>query len=116
MKRIGKAISNDGVMALALTWDGARWPKQRLPLKARAFLSSKSSGTSVPAPQKAAKLLADDRVKELRICWVPQLKGGKEVLSEPFQTAAGMRLGFTARKTVRFGDILGVIYRRRRTK
>jgi len=104
------------VIALALTWDGARWPVRTLPPKARAFLKIKlgqSSGDAIPSARKMTKLFADDKIREIRICWVPRLKGGSAALSEPFQTATGTRLAFRSTKTVRFSDILGVIYRRR---
>ncbi len=104
--------SKGAVIAVALTWDGARRPVRTLPPKARAFLTGKSEGVSVPSARKMARLFADDRVREIRVCWVPRLNGGSDVLSEPFQTATGTRIGFRSVKTVRFGDNLGVIYRR----
>jgi hypothetical protein len=93
-------------IALALTWDGARWPIRSLPQKARAFLG----GSAIPSAQATAELFASDRIQQLRICWVPRLKGGPDVLSESFPTQ--MRIGFKATKTISFGDILGVVYRR----
>jgi hypothetical protein len=111
MKRSGKRAAKGSVIALALTWDGARWPARTLPPKARAFLTDQSQ--RAPSGQKLAELFADDRVREIRVCWVPRLKGGGEVLSKPFPTASGTRLAFRSTKTVRFGDVLGVIYRRR---
>ena len=110
MKRPGKTAGT--VIALALTWDGARWPLRTLPAKARAFLAGRSRAAAVPSARKLAELFADDRVREIRVCWVPCLKGGGAVLSEPFQTATGTRLVFQTARTVRFGDVLGVIYRR----
>jgi hypothetical protein len=92
-----------------MTWDGARWPTRSLPPKARAFLAGRAGKT--PTPQRMAALFAANQVKEIRVCWVPRLKGGPDVLSEPFQAPAGKRLGFRSVKTVLFGDILGVIYR-----
>jgi len=100
------------VVALALTWDGARWPARTLPPKARAFLTGPARSAAVPSTRKMAELFADDLVREIRVCWVPRLKGGNAVLSEPFQTPLGTRIGYRSVKTVRFGDILGVIYRR----
>lgn len=100
-------------VALALTWDGARWPARTLPPKARAFLAGKSRASAPPSARKVAQLFAADQIKEIRICWVPRLKGGNDVLAEPFPTPAGLRLGFQPVKTIPFGDILGVIYRRR---
>jgi hypothetical protein len=55
-------------------------------------------------------LLQDGQVKELRICWVPRLKGGTDVLSVPFPMEA--RIEFKATKTVVLDDMLGVIYLR----
>jgi hypothetical protein len=106
MKRPGS------VLALALTWDGARWPVRTLPSAARAFLKGKLPPDAVPSARKMAQLFARDQVRELRICWVPRLKGGNTVLSYPFQTPAGTRIAFQSVKTLRLGDILGVIYRR----
>jgi len=114
MKHSGKGIPGSRVIALALTWDGARWPAHLLPLKARAFLGKKSPGVFTPTSREAAQLFSNDRVKEIRICWVPRLKGGREALSESYQTASEMRLAFQPAKTRRMGDILGVIYRRQR--
>ena len=117
MRRSGAKASAGRVFALALTWDGARWPKRTLPPKARDFLkikSGQSQGSAAPSARKLAELFADDQVSEVRICWAPCLKGGEEVLSEPFETPAGNRIGFESAKTVRFGDVLGVIYRRSR--
>jgi hypothetical protein len=111
MKHPGKPANKDSVIALALTWDGARWPARTLPPKARAFLARRSG--KIPSARKMAELFADDQVREIRVCWVPRLKGGSAVLSEPFQTPAQTRIGFRAAKTVRFGDVLGVVYRRR---
>jgi hypothetical protein len=51
-------------------------------------------------------------VKEIRVCWVPQLSGGKETLSAPFFTLNGKRLAFRMTKSVRWGNLLGVVYRR----
>jgi hypothetical protein len=109
MKRPQKVAG--AAVALALTWDGARWPARTLPPKARAFLAGRSG--KIPSHRKMAELFTDDQIREIRICWVPRLKGGDEVLSEPFPAPAGKRIGFQTVKTLRFGDILGVIYRRR---
>jgi hypothetical protein len=100
-------------IALALTWDGSRWPAGKLPPKARAFLLCKLRNVSVPSTRALSRLLADDQVKEIRLCWVPRLKGGREVLSEPFAAPAGRRIAFRAARTVSFGEVLGVIYQRR---
>ena len=98
------------VISLALTWDGVRWPTKSLPPKARAFLRAKSAKLTTVSAQKATELFSQDEVIECRICWVPRLQGGPHVLSEPFMTPSGKRLGFTARRMVRFGDVLGVVY------
>jgi hypothetical protein len=92
--------------AAALTWDGARFPAQRLPAKARVFL-----GKSTP-PAKLAALIATQNLAELRICWVPRLRGGDDVLTAPFPTPDGKRVPFRLVRTVPFGDIFGAVYRR----
>jgi hypothetical protein len=92
--------------AAALTWDGARFPAQRLPAKARAFL-----GKSTP-PAKLSALIAAQNLTELRICWVPRLRGGDDVLTAPFTAPNGKRVPFRLVRTVPFGDILGAVYRR----
>jgi hypothetical protein len=96
-------------IALALTWDGARWPVASLPAKARSFLRAKGA---VPLSRReVARLLAADAVGELRICWVPRLKGGDDALADVFAAPKGKRVAFRAAKSVRFGDVLGVVYR-----
>jgi hypothetical protein len=97
------------VVALALTWDGGRWPVRSLPPAARAFLHAGSG--KLPNAVNLAKLLADGKVGELRICWVPRLRGGDDVLAAPFSTPDGLRVRFRAMKPRRFGDVLGVVYR-----
>jgi hypothetical protein len=92
--------------AAALTLDGVRFPARRLPAKARAFL-----GAVTPA-RKLATLLSQGGPVELRICWVPRLRGGSDVLAPPFQTANGKRVAFRMVRTVAFGDVLGAVYRR----
>jgi hypothetical protein len=91
--------------AAALTWDGARWPAAKLPAKAKAFLGR------VTPPAKIAALLAEKNLGELRICWVPRLKGGNDVLCKPFATLDGKRLPFRLARIVPFGDMLGAVYR-----
>jgi hypothetical protein len=113
MKCAGQKASSSRVIALALTWDGARWPVRTLPPKARAFLAGKLRNIPPSSCKKLAKFFAGDQVREIRVCWVPRLKGGGKVLSEPFQTPVGTRFGFQSVKTMRFGDILGVIYRKK---
>jgi hypothetical protein len=61
-----------------------------------------------------ANLFANDQVSEIRVCWMPCLKGGDDVLTDSFSTPAGKRIGFRAVKSLRFGDILGVTYRMNR--
>ena len=95
-------------IALALTWDGARWPVASLPPKARAFLRAK--GFTSPTRHMMARLLAAQAIGEMRICWVPRLKGGENVLAEIFPAPGGKRVPFRAMKTARFGDVLGVVY------
>lgn len=107
MKRPGRPKQ---AVALALTWDGSRWPEKKLPPKARAFLGTATKNKSIT--QKLSTLFADDRISEIRICWVPRLKGGKDVLTGPFTTPTGRRLSFVANKIVPLGDHLGVVYRR----
>jgi hypothetical protein len=103
MKRGGESV------ALAMTWDGVRWPARGLQVAARAFL--KAEGRA-PSSAKVARLFAADQVRELRVCWVPRLRGGEKVLCAPFTTATGLRLGFRATKMKRFGDVFGIVYRR----
>jgi hypothetical protein len=91
--------------AAALTWDGARWPAHRLPAKARAFLGKPT------APAKLAALLAEKTPHELRICWVPRLKGGSETLSPPFPAPHEKRIPYRLIRTTAFGTILGAVYR-----
>ena len=98
-------------IAVALTWDGARWPVTALPAKARAFLKAKDF--AAPTRRETARLLATDAVGELRICWVPRLKGGDNVLADIFPAPKGKRVPFLPVKTARFGDVLGVVYQRR---
>jgi len=104
--------SKKQVVALAMTWDGTRWPIKSLPSKARAFLRGKSAKLFTPTTRVLTKLFAQDQVRELRICWVSCLKGGRETLSEPFPVAAGKRIAFQAVKSAQFDGLLGVIYRK----
>jgi hypothetical protein len=94
--------------AAALTWDGVRFPATRLPARERAFL-----GPITPA-RELAKWLDHGGPGELRLCWVPQLKGGPATLLPPFATPDGKRVAFRLVKTVQLGASLGVVYRRRR--
>ncbi len=96
-------------IALALTWDGARWPVQSLPPKARSFLSRGKALKPVSA-KKLAELFSESAPKEIRICWVPCLKGGEDVLCLPFTSFNAKRSRFKIRATHVFGDVLGVIY------
>jgi len=113
MKRTGR---KESVIALAMTWDGARHPTRSLPPKARAFLAGKSRNAIAPSQAKMASLFADDCVKEIRVCWVPKLRGGDDVLSAPFPAPSGRRLCFQAARTIHFDDLLGVVYRRTASK
>lgn len=92
--------------AAALSWDGAQVSPTRLTAKARAFLGPLTSA------KKMAALLAVASPIELRICWVPRLRGGSNVLQPPFDTFDGKRVAFRTIRTVAFGEILGVVYRR----
>ncbi len=110
MKAAKKIAAGPGrVIALALTWDGSRTSVRSLPSAARAFLG-RTLGR-VPGSASLAKLLAAGEIRELRICWVPQLQGGDEVLAVPFPAPGGLRLRFRAIRQRRFGDVLGVVYR-----
>jgi len=110
MKASGQKSPARRAIALALTWDGARQPVWTLPPRARAFLTGRSR--ELPSAQKMAELFAAGEVNEIRVCWVPRLKGGPDALAEPFFTASGKRLSFLPTKATPFGDILGVVYRR----
>ena len=103
MKRAAKEV-----VALAMTWDGARVSQRGLPAKAKAFLG----GGSAPTPKRMAELLAEGGVKEIRVCWVPRLSGGGETLAVPFDTGDGKRVGFRMVRKVALGECLGVVYRR----
>ncbi len=90
----------------ALYWDGSRATLRQLPARARTFLGS------VTPPARLARTLAQGQPLELRICWVPQLQGGADVLIPPFPTDDGKRIVFQTIRTVSFGQVLGVVYRR----
>jgi hypothetical protein len=113
MKPRGKKTSASREIALALTWDGSRWSVKALPPKARAFLNGKSQKLSVSSAREMAKLFASDDVRECRICWVPRLKGGPDVLVAPFSTPNRKRMAFQVSKLIHFGDILGVVYQKK---
>lgn len=110
MKRI--ADSKGTVVSLAMTWDGSRYPTRSLPPKARAFLAGRFRDVTIPSRANLAALFATDRVEEMRVCWVPMLRGGDDVFSGPFPAPSGKRLHFQTARTLRFGDVLGVVYRR----
>ncbi len=93
-------------VAAALNWDGSRATARQLPVRARRFL-----GPITPAA-RLAKTLARGEALELRICWVPQLQGGSDVLVPTFATPDGKRLAFHTVRTVPFGPVLGIVYRR----
>jgi hypothetical protein len=93
-------------VAAALHWDGSRATTRRLPARARSFL-----GPITPAA-RLAKTLALGEPMELRICWVPELRGGPDVLVPSFSTPDGKRLVFHTVRTVPFGAVLGLVYRR----
>jgi hypothetical protein len=98
-------------LALALTWDGVRQPLRSLPAAARAFLE-----IVAPAPSMAhlGALLQKQEIDEIRVCWIPHLQGGDDVLCPPFSAGDGLRIGYRAAQSRRFGDILGVVYRRKK--
>jgi len=108
MTRSVKKTAHARTISLALTWDGARWPTRLLPPPARSFLRNHAA----PSARELSALFSADEIDELRICWVPKLKGGEPSLSEPFQTPSGQRLPFRSVATVPFGDVLGVVYRK----
>ena len=58
-----------------------------------------------------ARLIATRKLSELRICWVPRLQGGKDVLTAPFISEDGKRLLFRLVRTFTFGEVLGAVYR-----
>jgi hypothetical protein len=98
-------------LALALTWDGVRWPKRSLSAEARTFLGAGSK--NIPNHTELASLFREDQVKEIRVCWVPRLRGGEETLAAPFRTKDGLRLNFRVARTTQLGDLLGVVYERK---
>jgi hypothetical protein len=100
------------VVATALTWDGVRLPLRSLPPKAQTFLRRKKTEAMLPSAKNLAELFTANEVDEIRICWVPQLRGGDDALAKVFSSPHGKRLPFHVTKTQPFGDILGVIYRR----
>jgi hypothetical protein len=100
-----------GAIALALTWDGARWPTAKLSRQAQAFLG-KGHLSPIRSRREITKFLGKNQVVEIRICWVPSLRGGDQVLSDPFVISSGKRLGFRVAKMRSFENVLGVIYRR----
>jgi hypothetical protein len=98
------------IVSAALTWDGARWPVRTLPPKCRAFLAGSARKPASRAKDTLARLFARDDVDEIRICWVPRLKGGDDVLAAPFPAPGNERLHFQFVRQVRLGDNLGVVY------
>ena len=96
-------------IALALTWDGSRWPVAKLPAAARKFLNVPGLKAT---PKQLSEILRAGRIKEIRICWVPILRGGDEVLCSPFATKNGRRIPFRQTSSRPLGDALGVVYRR----
>ena len=110
----GMAKTNHAIIAVALTWDGARWPVWALPPKARAFLAGPARKPVSFKSGDLTRLFARDDVHEIRVCWAPRLKGGDDVPAMPFPTPGNKRISFQAVRQVRLGDYLGVVYRRRR--
>jgi hypothetical protein len=111
-RRTTRSAAPGDAIALALTWDGSRWPAKRLSAKARSFLADGSPKKSAYSAKTIAQLLTDDRVREIRLCWVPRLSGGDDVLTIPFTTPGGKRIGFRIARRAIFGEVLGVVYRR----
>ena len=102
MKKRGLTI------ALALTWDGARYPVRSLPKEARAFLAT---GKAAPSAAKMSQLFARNDVREIRVCWVPSLSGNAP-MCEPFATRDEKRIPFRPVRQKRIGDCLSAVYRR----
>jgi hypothetical protein len=107
--KVPKKSAHGRVVALALTWDGSRWPVRSLPPAARAFLGRRAGRS--PSAAVLGQRLAGGEIRELRICWVPRLQGGDNVLAAPFVTPDGLRVRFRAARSRRIGDLLGVVYR-----
>ncbi|MCE0496473.1 MAG: hypothetical protein LV481_00815 [Methylacidiphilales bacterium] len=114
MKRAAK-ITERRIIAFALTWDGARWPVRALSPRARAFLANPARKPASFTISSLTRLFKRDGVDEIRICWVPRLKGGTDVLASPFFVPKNGRLQFQSVRQVRLGDDLGVVYRRVRS-
>jgi riboflavin biosynthesis pyrimidine reductase len=83
-----------------------------LPAGVRKFL--RPSGVSAPSSAQVSRLLQNGELEEIRICWVPVLAGGDQVITLPFPTPRQMRINFRAVSLKQIGDILCAIYRRRR--
>ncbi len=98
-------------VAVALAWDGSRGSLRAVPRAARTFLGGR--GKRIPGPALLAQKLALGQIRELRVCWLPRLRGGEPVLAAPLATTDGLRLNFRAVKRRPFGDALVVVYRRR---
>ncbi len=98
-------------VAVALAWDGSRGSLRAVPRAARVFLGLRAEKT--PSPAILAEGLAGGQIRELRICWLPRLRGGDPVLAVPLVTRDGLRLNFRAVQRRQFGDALVVVYRRR---
>jgi hypothetical protein len=107
-----KPAKNAAVVALALTWDGSRWPLRSLSAAARSFLRTAGANVAAPRAQGVARGLENGAIREMRICWVPRLKGGSDVLSSLFVTPDGQRAQFRVAQWKQFGEVLGVVYRR----
>ena len=114
MKAKTKAVpKKSAVVALALAWDGSRCSMRSLPGKARVFLGAGSK--KIPEMAELSRLLAEGKISEMRICWVPRLQGGRDVLCAPFVPPEGARIRFQVVKQKRFGDVLGMVLRRGRS-
>ena len=105
-------ITGHRVIALALTWDGVRWPVKALSPKARAFLAGPTREPAAFTMNALARFFTRDEVDEIRVCWVPRLKGGDDVLTSSFPAPGNKRIPFKAIRQIRLGENFGVVYRR----
>ena len=84
----------------------------------RARVEEARAGADLPATREAVAALArwlasrDRDLDEAVDLALEALRGGDDVLCAPFASTSGKRLAFRAAKTQRFGDVLGVIYRK----
>ena len=99
-------------IALALTWDGARWPvRVAAAQSARAFLGGEGLARRLRGARWPRLFAADACQAKMRICWVPRLKGGDNVLADPFVHRRMAGASLSRVEDDAFGDVLGVVYR-----